>query len=166
MKEFLNKSGCETITMEIPMRPAAARAGVATIGRNNFAYVDGIGSFVSFSAFVTDRELEYDKPTIECICSKGCELCIHACPTKALKPFCLDPARCIAFNNFRAEEHYIPRDIHEKMGEHVFGCDICQKVCQRNQEKLKVEAPPDEFLTGYQKEFSRPRISRECTEQE
>ncbi|MCG6881857.1 MAG: epoxyqueuosine reductase, partial [Deltaproteobacteria bacterium] len=47
MQDFLEKMGCE-IGREIlvPERRAAARAGVITFGKNNFAYAKKSGSFV------------------------------------------------------------------------------------------------------------------------
>ena len=49
------------------MRPAALRAGVITFGRNNFAYVDGVGSFVLLYGYMVDVELEYYQPSPYCI---------------------------------------------------------------------------------------------------
>jgi epoxyqueuosine reductase len=100
MKDFLVKKGCEINTnIYVPARWAAARAGVTTFGKNNFAYADGIGSFVLLTPIVIDQELEYDAPTLECKCPPGCSACMDQCPTGAIyEPFKLNPRKCIAFN--------------------------------------------------------------------
>lgn len=47
MLEFLEKMGCQIGRgIFIPERRAAARAGVTTFGKNNFAYSKNIGSFI------------------------------------------------------------------------------------------------------------------------
>lgn len=138
----------------LPARWAAARAGVANFGRNNFAYAAGSGSFIVISAIITDAELEYDAPTLENKCPAGCRACLDACPTQAIcEPFRLNPRRCIPFNNFRTTAatgfgvtDYIPRDIRPLMGQRVHGCDVCQTACPRNAARLKSRLPEDAFL--------------------
>ncbi len=139
--------------INVPERLAAARAGIVTFGRNNFAYTKDAGSFIVLTAFVVDAELEYDKPTIEAPCPENCRLCIDACPTGALEPFKLNPRKCIAFNCFMTQDDYapslashIPPEIRTQMGSWIHGCDICQEACPRNQRKLKTNPPVNEFL--------------------
>ncbi|MBN1855553.1 MAG: epoxyqueuosine reductase [Dehalococcoidia bacterium] len=167
-KEFLESKGLEvmlTPKLTVPERMAAARAGVATFGRNNFAYTKDSGSFIVITAFVVDAELEYDEPTIEAPCPEGCRLCIDACPTGALEPFKLNPRKCIAYNCFMSQDDYapstsshIPPEIREKMGSWIHGCDICQEVCPRNQRKLKANPPVNEFLARIAAEFDLRKI--------
>ena len=169
MKNFLQEKGCGLCgDFIVPDRWAAARAGVASFGRNNFAYADGVGSFIIISSIVIDRELEYDAPTTECKCPPGCSACMDACPTKAIyEPFRLDPRRCLAFNAWKTTEtqgygitSYIPRDIRENMGQRVHGCDVCQEVCPRNAARLKERVPADPFLEEIAKDFSLARMLR------
>ena len=167
MKEFLEKNGCKVLADPvIPARLSAARAGVATYGRNTFAFAQGIGSFIVISTFLVDKELEYDRPTLEVKCPPKCTACIDACPTGAiLEPLKMNPFRCIAFNTFTTQDgrtggisSYIPPDIREKMGGWIHGCDICQEACPRNQKKLKAPLPPDEFLTKIAKGFDLAKL--------
>lgn len=61
LKEFLEEKGCKVNNdMYITINQSAARAGVSTAGKNIFAYVDGIDSFVVLNVFIIDQELEYD----------------------------------------------------------------------------------------------------------
>lgn len=140
--------------MMIPARWAGARAGVSNFGRNNFAYVDDLGSFVVLYTLVLNRELEYDSPTLENKCPEKCRACVKACPTNSLcEPFKMKPGLCLAFNAWKTQDGvpgvnsaFIPRDIRPKMDRHVHGCDICQEVCPRNKEKIKGFFPADRFL--------------------
>jgi len=166
--EFLESKGLQVMlapNLNVPERMAAARAGVVTFGRNNFAYTKDAGSFIVITAFVVDAELEYDEPTIEAPCPDGCSLCIDACPTGALEPFKLNPRKCIAYNCFMSQDDYapstsshIPPEIREKTGSWIHGCDICQEVCPRNQRKLKANPPVNEFLARIAAEFDLRKI--------
>lgn len=169
LKEYLENKGCAVdADIYLPVRRAAARAGVANFGRNNFAYVDGIGSFVILYAFVVDRELDCDAPSEENKCPPGCDACIKACPTRALlAPFKLDPRRCVGFNNWKRQDGQgdgispvVPREIREQLGVHFHGCDVCQEVCPRNRSKVGAKLPRDEFLDLIARDFSLSALLR------
>ena len=166
--EFLESKGLQVMLapkLNVPERMAAARAGIVTFGRNNFAYTKDAGSFIVLTAFVVDAELEYDEPTIEAPCPEGCRLCIDACPTGALEPFKLNPRKCIAYNCFMSQDDYapstsshIPPEIRTQMGSWIHGCDICQEVCPRNQRKLRANPPVNEFLARIAAEFDLRKV--------
>ncbi|MGA2227048.1 MAG: 4Fe-4S double cluster binding domain-containing protein [Syntrophobacteraceae bacterium] len=166
MLDFLAKMGCEIGRgIFVPERRAAARAGVTTFGKNNFAYTGKSGSFILLSSFVVNKELEYDAPTYKVKCPKDCTACMDACPTGAIyEPLKLNPRRCIAFNAFSTQDgrplvtSYIPPEIREKMGTRVHGCDVCQEACPRNSAKLKAKYPEDPFLVKLAKEFSLSKM--------
>lgn len=166
MLDFLGRLGCEIGRgIIIPERRAAARAGVTTFGKNNFAYAKKTGSFVLLSSIVVDKELEYDTPTYGTKCKKDCTACMDACPTRAIyEPLKLDPRRCIAFNAWWTQDgrpcvtSYIPPDIRESMGTRVHGCDVCQEACPHNSAKLKAKFPEDPFLVRLAEEFSLPKM--------
>jgi epoxyqueuosine reductase len=166
MLDFLEKNGCVIGKgILVPERRAAARAGVATFGKNNFAYARKIGSFVVLSSAVVDKELEYDSPTLDVKCPLDCTACMDACPTGAIyEPLKLDPRHCIAFNAWWTQDgrpcvtSHIPPKIREKMGARVHGCDACQEVCPRNAAKLKAKLPEDPFLVQLAEEFSLPKL--------
>jgi epoxyqueuosine reductase len=110
-------------------RDAAVRAGLGFRGKNT-NLLTSIGSFVFLGALLTDVQLDFDRP-IEKSCGT-CRLCIDACPTDALdEAYHLAAERCIAYLTI---EHRGPIDaeLRPKLGEWVFGCDICQDVCPYN----------------------------------
>lgn len=166
LSDFLEKNGCQIGRgFLIPERRAAARAGVTTFGKNNFAYAKNTGSFILLSSIVVDKELEYDSPTYEIKCPKDCTACMDACPTGAIyEPLKLDPRRCIAFNAWWTQDgrpcvtSYIPPEIRKKMGTRVHGCDVCQEACPRNAAKLKEKLPQDRFLVQLAEDFSLPKM--------
>ena len=170
MRDFLENNGCRVdYDIRVPERLAACRAGTVTYGKNGFAYADPLGSFIIISAFVIDKELDYDEPTYEVKCPPNCTLCIDACPTGALyEPMRIDPRRCIAFNHWVTQDKddrrqtavssYIPPELREKMGGWIHGCDICQEVCPRNRKKLEARLPPDHFLARIAEDFEVTKL--------
>lgn len=131
----------------IPVRWAAARAGVARFGRNNCAYSKH-GSWMDVRAWFVDAKLEPDKPSFDSPCPEGCNACIKACPTGAIvEPFAMRWDRCIT-NLTRHSPEPVPSELWERMGVWIYGCDRCQEVCPLNKgawEPLE-EAPAVEQL--------------------
>jgi len=163
MERYLRQRGCQVlgpVKKGHPERLVAARAGIATFGDNTFAYAGAGGSFVVLSSFVIDVELEYDQPTVESRCPRGCTRCIDACPTGALyAPRKLNPRRCIAYNNWITAgrsgiDTHIPLDVREQMGVKVHGCDVCQEVCPRNARVFGRGGGTDPFLERVARDFS------------
>ncbi len=111
-------------------RAVAQRAGLGWYGKNTNILTKGWGSWVFLAEIVTNLPLEEDTP-LRANCG-SCELCLHACPTKALpNPYELDTPRCISFLTIELRGS-IPLELRPLMGNLIFGCDICQQVCPVN----------------------------------
>ena len=111
-------------------RAVAQRAGLGWYGKNNNILTKGWGSWVFLAEIVTNLPLTEDEP-IKTNCG-SCEICLHACPTRALPaPYVLDNTRCISYLTIELRGS-IPLELRPLMGNLIFGCDICQEVCPVN----------------------------------
>jgi epoxyqueuosine reductase len=120
-------------------REAAQYAGVGFIAKSTLAIVPGVGSYVLLGELLTDLDL-IATPAAKPRCGT-CTACISACPTGAfVSPYVLDARRCISYLTIELKGS-IPLELRPLLGNHVFGCDICQQVCPFNKGKTTTFAP-------------------------
>lgn len=152
VKPLLNYSN-----KQLPDRALAARAGLVTYGKNNFAYADELGSFIIITTVPVDVELDAEEHPIERPCPEGCDRCVRACPTGAMaEDGSLDPTRCVLYNNFMPDA--LRGGVDELLGLRVHGCDECQTACPRNATALAQPQVKDPFLEWLKGEFSLERL--------
>ena len=120
-----------TDTGPILERDLAQRAGIGWIGKNTCLINPKQGSYFLLSEIFLDLALEPDPPFITDHCGT-CTRCIEACPTDCILPDrTLDARRCISYLTIELKDD-ITTDLREKMGDWIFGCDLCQVVCPWN----------------------------------
>ena len=121
-------------------RELARRAGIGWFGRNTMIVNPKRGSYFFIGTLLLDIELEPDIPFAEDHCGT-CSACVSACPTHALlgrdangAPV-MDATRCISYLTIE-NRGPIPRELRTRIGNRIFGCDICQEVCPWNSPKF------------------------------
>jgi epoxyqueuosine reductase len=136
-------------TGAIMERSHGQTAGLGFIGKNTMLIHPRRGSYFFLGEIITPAEFDtYDEhPTPKSMCG-SCTRCLQACPTDAFpRPFVLDARRCISYLTIE-HKSAIPLELRHRMGNWVFGCDICQDVCpfQRfatsTTEPLLIPPPP------------------------
>lgn len=68
---------------KVSLRHAAVAAGLGSFGRHNLVIHPMFGTRVTFSAIITNLEIESDKKITKSHCN-NCNICVDNCPAKAL----------------------------------------------------------------------------------
>ncbi len=117
-------------------RDLAQRAGLGWIGKNSCLISPQSGSFFLLAEIFTNLELPPDEPFVADHCG-NCKRCIEACPTGCIQSDrTLDARSCISYLTIENKGD-IPLQLRPKIGNWLFGCDICQSVCPWNKKRLK-----------------------------
>ncbi len=114
-------------------------SGLGFFGKHTLIINKALGSYFFICELISNLEIEEineEKGT----CGK-CTRCIDICPTGALSAGAnqgtpiLDARLCISYLTIEYKG-IIPIELREKMGNWIFGCDLCQVVCPYNK-KIK-----------------------------
>jgi epoxyqueuosine reductase len=136
LKGLFKAGGFHVLKVDLPEKLLLVFSGIAKYGKNNIAYVDGMGSFHRPVAFLTDAGLEEDKwvPLETHDRCKTCKACIQSCPSGAISRdrFLLNAEKCITYHNER--NHSFPHWIKSKWHNCLIGCMICQSQCPLNKD--------------------------------
>jgi len=144
----LAPSGHRAVRFEPPLKTLAACSGLARYGRNNIAYVPGLGSYLLLAACATDApppdDAAWDEP-LELERCERCSACLRACPTGAIQAdrFLLHTERCLTLVN--EDRAPFPEWVDPAWHTCAVGCLRCQQVCPENAGIELIVDPPELF---------------------
>ena len=136
------QSRCYVDTGPFVERIYAKYAGLGWIGKNTCLINQALGSWLFLGVIATSVEFDRATPLPPADRCGTCTRCLDACPTHAfVGPYKLDASKCISYLTIE-KRGSIPQELRSQMGNHLFGCDICQDVCPWNR-KAPVSAVPE-----------------------
>ena len=131
-------------------RAHARLAGLGFVGKNTMLIRPGVGSYFFIAQVLLEAPFHLladevlSPPTAahamaELDCGT-CTRCIDACPTSALtQARFLDSNRCLSFLTIEHKDT-IADEFIPHLGEHFYGCDVCQEVCSYNLKTLPLQS--------------------------
>jgi epoxyqueuosine reductase len=135
-------------------RDLAARAGLGFVGKNTCLIDRKKGSLFFIAEIYTTLTLpiaKIDPDEVKKDFCGTCTRCIDACPTGALiAPKDLDARLCISYLTIESRKT-VPPELRNKIGDWLFGCDICQIVCPWN-----IKAHGSVLLNSFSTESQEP----------
>jgi len=113
----------------------AASSGLGWQGKHTLTIHRELGSWLLLAEIFTTADIASDQPaTNHC---GTCSACIDICPTAAIvAPYVVDARLCISYLTIEYDG-FIPRELREKMGNRIYGCDDCQQICPWNRHATK-----------------------------
>lgn len=147
LAEALGPTGHEATGFAPPLKTLATCSGLARYGRNNIAYVTGLGSYLMLAACATDApppDAWWGEPRQLARCDR-CSACVRACPTGAIRRdrFLLQTDRCLTAVN-EAEAPF-PDWVDPAWHHCAIGCLRCQQACPENAAVELMVSPAEVF---------------------
>jgi epoxyqueuosine reductase len=128
-------------------RLAAVLSGVGFFGKNQLIIHESLGSYFFLGLAFVDLPYEGNLPVALPDGCGDCRKCLDACPTQAISGSGYRMNRCLSFVNQSKQ----PLSKADAMANYcLFGCDLCQLACPKNQGKgtlVHPEFAPDDADT-------------------
>ncbi|MGH8012941.1 MAG: tRNA epoxyqueuosine(34) reductase QueG [Candidatus Binataceae bacterium] len=151
-------------------REWATKARLGWFGRNTNLLNRYHGSYFFLAEIFTSVEFDEASEPYREHCG-SCRQCLDLCPTGALEHgYKIEPRLCISYLTI---EHrgVIALELRPRMGNWIFGCDICQEVCPWNNDAQRAAAVNDELAPslvelmeldeeGFRRRFKHSAIKR------
>ena len=163
IRDILGPGGYRAVNAVLPRKLLAVCSGLASYGRNNITYADGLGSFYRICAYYSDMPCEHDtwrEPAMMPRC-ETCTICADKCPVGAIDPgrFLIRAEKCITYHNERDNNIPFPEWLDPSRHNCLVGCLICQRACPEDRDVIEwtedgVEFTEDEtrFLLDFDPE--------------
>lgn len=134
---FIKKEGYQAIVCKsgsiLPLKLAAARAGLGWQGKHSLLISKKHGTFLALGGIITNADLELNTKEEPNLC-RTCDKCQKACPLDALgQPYVLNINKCMSnllVNNNLSDE------VRNIMKNRIVDCEICQDACPWNRKHL------------------------------
>jgi len=147
------KTWCYVDTGPIMERVLAKYAGIGWVGKNTCIIHPELGSWLFLGVMLCSHDFsdeQSEQPALVADRCGSCTRCIDACPTQAItEPYKIDARKCIAYLTIE-KRGVIDEELRVGMGNHLFGCDICQDVCPWNGAENPVRIPPASLQADFQ----------------
>lgn len=129
--EFIKELGYGAVALvdsnSLPERYIASESGIGFIGKNNMLITENYGSYVFLGEIITDVFVSPDiKKENQC---GECNLCLKACPVKAIDESFSDPNKCLSYLTQKKDLSDLEMEL---LNGRLFGCDTCQRACKFN----------------------------------
>jgi len=134
MDEFTKTYPCDyrvfVDTGKLSDRVIAYASGIGFYGKNHFIINPTYGSYIYLGSILVDIDLESDGDILESQCG-DCTKCLDVCPLKANAKDTFEFEKCVSYMTQKA--------IDDNPTRYLYGCDLCQKVCRFNDNKITDE---------------------------
>ncbi len=137
---FLNSYKSYVDTGPILERSQARISSLGWVGKNSMLINQQLGSYTFIGVSISDLSLDSNFVPSPDLCGT-CTRCIDSCPTSAInKDRTIDSNLCISYHTIE-NRGAIPKLVSDRMGDMLFGCDICNDVCPWNRQTKESSIP-------------------------